>query len=125
MPVPQIVRIEQGYGTCSWTDGPRYHTPTPTLPGPAKFSEGHKRLLSKLRAEQKKKETKKTEEVITMGKSTILTELDNTYIITVMQYSNKGILFVLTDKITYKERDRFLWEYPVHLGEKGNIRRFT
>ena len=60
-----------------------------------------------------------------MGKSVILNELDDTYVVTVIQYSNKGIIFILTDKITKKEVDRFIWEYPIGAYcYQGNLRRF-
>lgn len=123
MPVPQIVKTPQGPGTFSWTDGSRYKVPTSSPQ--AEFSESYKQLLLKLRIEKKKKEAETdTEKTLTMGKSTILAELDDVYNITVMQYSNKGIIFVLSDKITNKEVDRFLWEYPIYRGNKGNIKRF-
>lgn len=60
-----------------------------------------------------------------MGKSVVLNEIDAVYTVTVIQYSNKGILFLLTDKTTHEEVDRFLWEYPHQFGETGNIRRIT
>lgn len=63
-----------------------------------------------------------------MGKHIVLKEIDNTYDITIMQYSNKGIVFILTDKITGKEVDRFMWAYPLSKtfrGGKGDIRRFA
>lgn len=58
-------------------------------------------------------------------KTLSLTEIDPAYTVIIMQYSNKGIIFVLRDKTTDEEVDRFLWEYPVRRGEEGNIRRFT